>query len=130
MRPNAAGVRRDADHAHRRDARNGLPPPASGASVYGAAALSRELERVRSLAVGQRNDGLNRAAFSLGRLVGGGELCEDVVRQALVGAAAAIGLGQREAEATIRSGLGAGRSVPRRAGERATNAPMAGGEGR
>jgi hypothetical protein len=86
-----------------------------GASAYGAAALSLQLERVRGLAVGERNDGLNRAAFSLGRLVGGGELGEELVHQALLCAALAIGLGQAEAEATIRSGLRAGKSLPRRA---------------
>lgn len=89
-----------------------------GASAYGAAALSRQLERVRGLAVGERNDGLNRAAFSLGRLVGGGEVGEELVHEALLCAALAIGLGQGEAEATIRSGLRAGMSLPRRAGER------------
>ena len=91
---------------------------AQGASAYGAAALSRQLERLRGLAVGERNDGLNRAAFSLGRLVGGGELGEGLVHQALLCGALAIGLGQAEAEATIRSGLGAGKCVPRRARER------------
>ena len=98
-----------------------VPTMSEGASAYGAAALSRELERVRGLAVGERNDGLNRAAFSLGRLVGGGELGEGLVDQALLCAALAIGLGEGEAEATIRSGLRAGALVPRRAGERGAN---------
>ncbi len=90
-------------------------PPIAGASAYGAAALSGELETVRGLVVGQRNDGLNRAAFCLGRLVGGGELSEALVAEALLCAAMAIGLGELEAEATIRSGLRAGMAVPRRA---------------
>jgi hypothetical protein len=90
--------------------------PVSGAiaSAYGAAALARQLVAVRSLAVGSRNDGLNRAAFSLGRLVGGGELPESLVFEALLSASMATGLGEGEAERTIRSGLGAGRAVPRR----------------
>jgi hypothetical protein len=101
-----------------------------GASAYGAAALSRQLERVRGLAVGERNDGLNRAAFSLGRLVGGGELGEALVHQALLCAALAIGLGQAEAEATIRSGLRAGRSLPRRAALRGAEPTRLREEGR
>ncbi len=86
-----------------------------GASAYGARALSRELEAVRRLVVGQRNDGLNRAAFCLGRLVGGGELSESLVSEALLCSAMAVGLGESEAAATIRSGLRAGMAVPRRA---------------
>jgi hypothetical protein len=97
------------------------PTVSEGASAYGAAALSRELERVRGLAVGERNDGLNRAAFSLGRLVGGGEIGEGLVEQALLCAALAIGLPEGEAEATIRSGLRAGELVPRKARERRAN---------
>jgi hypothetical protein len=88
-----------------------------GASAYGAGALSRELEAVRGLVVGQRNDGLNRAAFCLGRLVGGGELSEALLFEALLCSALAIGLGESEAAATIRSGLRAGMALPRRAPE-------------
>lgn len=90
-------------------------PPVAGASAYGSAALARQVESVRGLPVGQRNDGLNRAAFSLGRLVGGGELSERLVHEALLAAALATGLGERESERTIRSGLSAGKAVPRRA---------------
>jgi hypothetical protein len=86
-----------------------------GASAYGAGALTAELETVRGLVVGQRNDGLNRAAFCLGRLVGGGELSEALVVQTLLCAALAVGLSECEAAATIRSGLRAGMAVPRRA---------------
>ena len=86
----------------------------SGASAYGAGALMAELERVRGLVVGQRNDGLNRAAFRLGRLVGGGELSEALAVQTLLCAALAVGLGESEAAATIRSGLRAGMAIPRR----------------
>ena len=92
--------------------------PTTGASPYGGAALHNELSAVRALVVGQRNDGLNRAAFSLGRLVGGGELSDALVAESLLCAALAIGLGESEATATIRSGLRAGTAVPRRAPER------------
>ena len=47
-------------------ARRARPAPVAtmsqGASAYSAGALSRELERVRGLVVGERNDGLNRAS--------------------------------------------------------------------
>ena len=95
-------------------------PLTAGATAYGAAALADELQRVRRLVVGERNDGLNRAAFCLGRLVGGGELAEGLVNEALLCAALTVGLSQREAEATIRSGLRAGTSVPRAASKRPT----------
>lgn len=89
--------------------------PSAGTTAYGSAALARQVESVRRLTLGRRNDGLNRAAFSLGRLVGGGELSETLVYEDLLAAARAIGLGEREAAGTIRSGLGAGKTVPRRA---------------
>jgi len=88
-----------------------------GASAYGAGALIAELDTVRGLVVGQRNDGLNRAAFCLGRLVGGGELSEALVVQTLLCAALAVGLAEPEAAATIRSGLRSGMAIPRRAPE-------------
>ena len=104
-----------------------LPPPApapievvsharrSGASAYGSAALASELEAVRRLVVGERNHGLNRAAFCLGQLVGGGELASDLVHRELLTAALSTGLSESEASRTIRSGLGAGEQQPRRA---------------
>lgn len=87
----------------------------SGASAYGSAALSSEVEAVRRLVEGQRNDGLNRAAFCVGTLVAGGELAEEAVFEALLAAAIAVGLGETEARATIRSGLRAGAGAPRTA---------------
>ena len=91
------------------------PARSTDGSAYGLAALAREVEEVRSRPVGYRNDGLNKAAFCLGRLVAGGELAEHLVVEALLAAALASGLGQREAERTIRSGLTSGEAVPRRA---------------
>lgn len=98
----------------------GCPRPLrpEGASAYGMAALEAETEAVRRLVDGQRNDGLNRAAFSLGTLVAGGELAEDLVYRHLLGAALAVGLGEPEADRTIRSGLRAGAGCPRTAPER------------
>lgn len=88
-------------------------PRPGGTSPYGRAALDTEMEAVRRLVPGQRNDGLNRAAFSLSTLVAGGELAEDVVERQLLTAALAVGLGESEARRTIRSGLRAGAAVPR-----------------
>ena len=82
------------------------------------AALGAETEAVRRLVEGQRNHGLNRAAFCLGTLVAGGELAEDLVCRELLTAALAVGLGESEARRTINSGLRAGAGHPRTVPER------------
>jgi hypothetical protein len=82
---------------------------------YGSAALARESELVRAAQPGGRNRGLNRAAFCLGQLVAGGALDRPTVESTLLGAALDCGLGPREAEATIRSGIEAGLEHPRAA---------------
>lgn len=78
--PRAIGSRSLLDAARSYGA-EGWPdlPVAGGASAYGVGALGREPEAVRGRAVGQRNGGLDRAAFCLGRLVGGGELADALV---------------------------------------------------
>src|SRR5581483_12084183 len=63
--------------------------------------------------VGCRNHTLNRAAFSLGQLVGAGALDAAEVETHLLAAATGIGLGEREARRTIASGLVAGTRHPR-----------------
>jgi hypothetical protein len=68
---------------------------------------------VRNADIGERNDTLNRAAFSLGTLVGAGELFRDVVETELLSAAVMTGLSEREAMATISSGVNAGMDHPR-----------------
>jgi hypothetical protein len=80
---------------------------------YGAAALARESELVRAAQPGGRNRRLNRAAFCLGQLVADGAIDRRTVETALLGAALDCGLGPREAEATIRSGIEAGLEHPR-----------------
>ncbi len=64
---------------------------------------------------GTRNDTLNRAAFALGQLVGGGELPESQTHAALVEAGRRAGLGTVEASRTTDSGLYAGMQEPRKA---------------
>jgi hypothetical protein len=88
------------------------PPGAS--SGYGLAALQAEVAHVRRAAVGDRNNRLNRAAFCLGMLVAGGELDGTLVEAELLAAALDVGLPEREAIASIRSGLQSGYREPRR----------------
>jgi hypothetical protein len=93
------------------------PPPEAHRPIahpdrYALAALTAEADRVARAPVGSRNDTLNRAAFSLGRLVGAGLLdAADAVRE-LETAARFAGLGRAETRRTIRSGLTAGRRAP------------------
>ena len=86
--------------------------------AYGRAALEREVARVALAPVGERNNALNRAAFSLGQLVAGGELQEAEVVGALSGIAKLKGLTDSEIVASIRSGLEAGKGDPRKAPEK------------
>jgi hypothetical protein len=92
-------------------------PPAGRAGGYGTAALSKEAAAVAAAPPGQRNDVLNRAAFSLGQLVATAALTSDEVTEALLAAAAASGLadddGIRACETTIRSGMRGGMANPR-----------------
>jgi hypothetical protein len=67
---------------------------------------------------GDRNHRLNRAAFSLGMLVAGGELSEALVHDELSAAGTAIGLDSHEVERTIASGLAEGMRRPRVAPQR------------
>ena len=62
---------------------------------------------------GRRNAELNRLVFSMGRLVGGGHLAEQLVRNRLSAAARKAGLDDDEIEPTVHSGLIAGKKQPR-----------------
>lgn len=91
----------------------------STSSRYGEAALTRELIGIaQSIEDQNRNSTLNAAAFSLGQLIAGGELDQSSTEAALLGAAMAKGLGEKEARNTIRSGIAAGMREPRSAPER------------
>lgn len=89
------------------------PPRAAKGERYAKAALEGELDALRAATDGNRNETLNKAAFSLGQFVGAGLLDRSDVEVALQSAAEAIGLPQREAAATIRSGLDSGVQHPR-----------------
>jgi hypothetical protein len=82
-------------------------------SAYGQAALRRELERLAQAANGTRNDQLNRASFALGQLVASGALDETETAAALTEAGLHLGLGLKECERTVASGLSAGMEQPR-----------------
>jgi Bifunctional DNA primase/polymerase, N-terminal len=93
-------------------------PPATAISdrlrtAYGTAALRHAADSVASAPEGTRNHTLNREAFRLGRLVGGGILNHDDATTTLRDAARRAGLEPRETNNTITSGLTAGIRQPR-----------------
>lgn len=87
--------------------------PSGDTSAWATAALKGELERLREAQPGMRNHTLNRVAFRLGQIIAGGQLDEGDIEGLLVNNAMAVGLGEREAVATVQSGLGAGETSPR-----------------
>lgn len=89
------------------------PSTVRAPTAWARAALDGEVGRVRGAVEGTRNDTLNRVAYRLGQIVGAGALAEDDVERMLVNEAMAIGLGEREAVRTVRSGLTAGEARPR-----------------
>jgi len=94
------------------------PPPGGRTSHYALTAMQLELRAVCAASDGTRNHTLNRAAFKLGTLVGGGYLDRSEVEAALRSAAESVGLEPKEIEATIRSGIEAGIRKPRHVEER------------
>lgn len=82
-------------------------------TAYGTAVLRDELQRLRAVAVGGRNHGLNRAAFRVAQVVAGGELLENAARSGLIAAAVTIGLSEAEARQTVDSAFAAGMRAPR-----------------
>ncbi|MET9597446.1 bifunctional DNA primase/polymerase [Streptomyces sp. NPDC006459] len=98
-----------------------LPPQAPVKVVLGAdrharwlqAAINGELKRVAESADHEHNNALYVASVALGQLVAGGELTDADVTAWLTDAAHNVGQGEREARATIASGLRAGARRPR-----------------
>ena len=91
----------------------GEMPPVYRGSAYGRAALQGELNTLARTQIGARNNQLNKSAFSLGQLLAAGLLDRTEVEHTLTIVAAAIGLGAREIQSTLRSGLEAGMKHPR-----------------
>jgi len=101
-----------------------IPPPASNlpstleaalsiVEPYAQKALDEECAKVAATPEKARNNTLNASAFSLGTLVGGGELDESLARSRLMGAAMRCGLSPNEAAKTIESGMTSGKQHPR-----------------
>jgi hypothetical protein len=88
------------------------PPPRIN-DAYLAAAVRNSIDTVLAATPGTRNDVLNTAAYSLGRLVGTGKLSPITVRIALQAAGEAVGLTPGETTKTIHSGLTKGAQNPR-----------------
>ena len=89
-------------------------PGAGKEAAFAAAALQAEVERVANTTEGGRNDTLNRAAYNLGQLVGGGVITRQEAESALHAAGEACGLPQHEVKATTKSGLDKGAKQPRK----------------
>ena len=107
------------DHLARKPRPEQRPCPrilATLSTRYGAAALERECRELASMSPESgRNVRLNEAAYVIGQLVAGGEIEHGEAMTGLEQAAAACGLGDHEAQRTIRSGFSAGMQEPRQA---------------
>lgn len=84
------------------------PPQRPQGQRSGASSLASQLAAVRGAVEGTRNNTLNRSAFIAGLLIASGQVDEGTAREALLAAALDVGLPQREALATIASGLHSG----------------------
>jgi hypothetical protein len=82
-------------------------------SSWASSAFDAEVRHVRSATTGTRNVSLNRSAFALGQIVGAGLLDQGAVERTLIECALDVGLTEREAAMTVRSGLRAGARRPR-----------------
>ncbi|WP_405797221.1 bifunctional DNA primase/polymerase [Streptomyces sp. NBC_01506] len=95
-----------------------LPPgtytaPVGSQDAYTNKAVQAECDAITSAPEGTQNDTINRAAFSVGTLVGAGALSEGEARETLLSAARAGNHPEGRALATITSGLTAGMAQPR-----------------
>lgn len=82
------------------------------ADRYTRFVFNQVLAELAGAVEGNRNDTLNKAAFRLGQFVGANVISRGEVEQALHDQASALGLGERETELTIRSGIDSGMSEP------------------
>ncbi len=77
--------------------------------------MENQLSLLENAKEGQRNDTLNKCSYSLGQLVGGGELQRECFEKELQKVSRKIGLSEGEIHHTIRSGIEAGIKEPRSA---------------
>lgn len=87
--------------------------PVEHGDKWARAAANGELQELRHASPGLRNSTLNRVSFKLGQIIGAGLLDQSEIEQSLVDAGLAVGLPEREAVRTVRSGLSAGVELPR-----------------
>jgi len=92
--------------------------PVARPSAYAASALRGECDEIRSAPPGRHNEVLSRAAYRVGRLVGGGLLDEAHARTELTQAGQALvtadcGCTPAEVARVIDAGLAKGRTQPR-----------------
>ncbi|HVX17459.1 MAG TPA: bifunctional DNA primase/polymerase [Acidimicrobiales bacterium] len=92
---------------------NGSRPVPCSTTPYGRTALTSETTHIAHTRPGTRNDTLVRAAFRIGQLIAAGHVDPTTATLELRAAATASGLGEREANATIASGLRGGYQHPR-----------------
>lgn len=85
----------------------------SSVDLYNQKALAGEISKLAMVSEGERNETLNRAAYSLGQLISGNGMDRLAVESALLGVAISKGLTTKEAQATIQSGIEAGLKSPR-----------------
>jgi len=76
-------------------------------------ALDQEISLLHAAPEGQRNSQLNKAAFSLGQIIGSRLLDRTEVEEELYRTATACGLDEKEILPTIKSGIDAGMKKPR-----------------
>lgn len=87
-------------------------PMASNATKYGSRALRNQCSKVFCSVNGTRHATLASAAFSIGQLVGAGQIPKGEAYSELLSASLASGLEKTEAERTVRQCLKAGMSHP------------------
>ena len=83
-------------------------------TAYGRKALEVQCANVRQAASGIRNHTLNKAAYSIGRLIAGGEIEMNEAITALEISGSDAGLDILESKKTINSGITSGRKDPKR----------------
>lgn len=88
-----------------------LLQPGIAGTTYGEVALVGLEEEMRGTPKGARNQTLVGLAYRAGRLIEAGEIDLQVAEEALVVAACAAGLSEREAQRTFINGLTAGRDA-------------------
>ena len=89
-----------------------LPPSSDRARAWATAALESEFREVASLPPGSRNEGLNKASYKLGGLVGAGYITHSEAYSVMAGAVVGW-TDQPKTLGTLRRGLQDGARAPR-----------------